>query len=153
MLGVMPASRREIALYVWEKELGQPYVWGGDDPVEGWDCSGLVIEGLKAAGVLAREGDWTAAMLAQRFPRVTGVGIHNLKPGCLVFWERGERIGHVEIVWVVLNDDSGIVEVYTIGASGGGSRTRSREGAIRDNAFVKVRPATGWVLAVDPFQL
>lgn len=145
VFALSPLSRRELALRLWEREIGQPYVWGGDDPVLGWDCSGLMIEGLKAAGILPREGDWTAEGLAARFRERA---VEQPRLGCLLFWKRGERIGHVEVVWTVIRG-----ALFTIGASGGGSSTQTREDAVRQNAYVKVRPAApGWVLAVDPFQ-
>jgi len=28
------------------------YLWGGDDPLAGFDCSGFVIEILKSVGIL-----------------------------------------------------------------------------------------------------
>ena len=143
---ILPQIPREIALAVWERLLFEPYLWGGDDPLAGFDCSGLVIEGLKSAGRLPREGDWSAEALASRFPAVPAEGLH---AGCLLFWNRGTppHIGHVEIVWAVLGD-----QVFTIGASGGDSRTTSLPAAIAGNSYVKIRPAVaGWVRAVDPF--
>jgi len=137
-------TRREIALRLWERELGKPYNWGGQNPLEGFDCSGLVIEGLKAVGVLPKKGDWTARGLRDRFK---GKEIQSPTPGCLLFWNRGSQIGHVEIVWQVV--DGGRL---TIGASGGGSKTHTEQDAIDQDAYIKVRPATpNWVVAVDPF--
>jgi len=148
---VRPESFREIALYVWERQLNQPYRWGGDDPLAGFDCSGLVLEGLKAAGVLPRDGDWNAETLLRgvfrTLPRLTDP--RGILPGCLVFYNRGmpARVGHVEIVWAVVGG-----RVFTIGASGGGPAETSLEAAARDNAYVKIRPAVlGWVACVDPF--
>jgi len=138
----MAPDLRTEALEYGARFLGKAYRWGGDDPLVGFDCSGLMVEMLKATGRLPRDGDWSAAELANRFP-VTAV----LKPGVLVFWNRGGAIGHVEMVWAV-HDDT----VVTIGASGGGSGTTSDEAAIKANAFVKLRPITpGWARAVDPF--
>ena len=137
---------RETALWIWEQQLGKPYFWGGDDPIAGWDCSGLVIEGLKGVGILPRKGDWTAANLADHFSEAH---VTDVQPGCLLFWERGPNhtIGHVEIVWQVFAD-----QVITIGSSGGGSSTKTEADAIARNAYVKIRPAQPWVLAVDPFR-
>lgn len=141
---ILPVTTRDLALEVWRALLHQPYRWGGDDPLRGFDCSGLVIEGLKAAGLFPRDGDATAAQLAARYPQVTAA---RLQPGCLLFWKRGAAIGHVEVVYVVIGGT-----VYTIGASGGGSGTTSPDAAADQNAYVKVRPAvSGWVAAVDPF--
>jgi cell wall-associated NlpC family hydrolase len=139
-----PADPRALALALAERELGKPYLWGGDDPITGFDCSGLQVEILKATGRLPREGDWSAATLAKQFPSVA-----TLQPGALVFWNRGTppKIGHVEMVYAVYGDT-----ILTIGASGGGSGTTTREQAIKDNAYTKIRPIVpGWVWAVDPF--
>jgi hypothetical protein len=104
----------------------------------------MVIEVLKAADRFPRDADDTAAGLATRYPAVTGP----LKPGDLLFWG-APRITHVEIVWDIVDG-----EPYTIGASGGGSATRTAEDAARFNAYVKIRPArAGWVKAVDPFKV
>lgn len=144
-VALTPLSHVELAMETWLAYLGVPYRWGGDDPMAGFDCSGYVIEGLKAAGVLPREGDWTAAILAQRWAQLAED--HQLRPGCLLFWRRGETIGHVEAVRAVVAG-----EVFSIGASGGGSGTQTVADAMRQNAYVKIRPAVqGWVRAVDPF--
>jgi len=141
----LPVDRREIAMDVWRSLLNEPYRWMGSDPLQGFDCSGFVIEGLKAAGILPREGDWTAAQLAARFPTVAPNAVG---PGCLVFWIRGGTIGHVEVVYAVLGDT-----VFTIGASGGGSTTTSEQAAADADAYVKIRPAvSGWVNPVNPFK-
>jgi hypothetical protein len=139
-----PTSTRELALQAAERELGKPYIWGGNNPAVGWDCSGFVIECLRTAGVLPPVGDWTAAQLHARFAdRAT----KQLKPGVLLFWRRGQAIGHVEMVYVVIGG-----RAWTIGASGGGPSTTTREAAIRADAFVRIRPAaSNWVAAVDPF--
>ncbi len=142
----MATSARDIALWIWENELGEPYIWGGDDPVQGWDCSGLVIEGLKSVGRLPKRGDWTAAGLRNMYEEIDDLDI---RPGCLLFWEHRGKTVHVEIVWKIVNDI-----ILTIGASGGGSRTKTEEDAVASNAYVKVRPAReGWAAVVDPFAM
>ena len=57
----------------------------------------------------------------------------NGKDGGLVFWgnQPNGKIIHIEIM---INED------LAIGASGGGSRTRTRQDAIKHNAFIKIRP-------------
>jgi len=48
----MAITRRELALkYLWHW-LGIQYSYGGDDAIEGWDCSGMVIEVLQSVGIL-----------------------------------------------------------------------------------------------------
>lgn len=140
-----PTTRRDLALDIWRAQLNEPYLWAGDDPLAGFDCSGLVNEGLKAAGILPRDGDWNADALSRKFRRILDA---ELKPGCLLFWNRGGTIGHVEIVHAIIGG-----QVFTIGASGGGSKTKTLEDAIAQNAYVKIRPAVaGWTVAVDPFE-
>jgi hypothetical protein len=135
-------TKRDAGLWYLDRFLGLPYVWGGDDAVAGFDCSGLMVHVLQATGVLPPVGDWSAEMLRKRF-LPTGAPI----PGCLAFRMNAEgKAVHVEMVAHVLADGT----VLTIGASGGTSKTKTREDAIRDNAFVKMHPWGGTVFA-DPF--
>ncbi len=135
---------RTVATDVAWSFIGRPYVWGGDDPVKGFDCSGFCIEILKSVGILPRGGDWTAEGLRDKFKdQVT----QDPKEGCLVFWHapHGTKIIHVEYC---LNDS------LSIGASGGGSTTTDEAAAIKQNAYIKVRPfrsRSGLWGFVDPF--
>ena len=119
--------------------VGTPYLWGGDDPLAGFDCSGLVIEILKSCGVLPRTGDWTAQGLYERY---ADKSVTLPTGGCLAFWRRSGRMTHVEycIDWA-----------HTIGASGGGSNTNTMNVAVARNAYVKVRPIRDGAIFVDPF--
>jgi cell wall-associated NlpC family hydrolase len=118
---------REIAINVAWSFLGRPYIWGGDDPMRGFDCSGFVIECLKSAGVLPRKGDWTASRLCGHFRAVP-----DPYKGCLVFWEnKNKHIIHVELC---------LDNTFSIGASGGGRKTLSTKDAINQNAYIKIRP-------------
>lgn len=128
--------------YLWSF-IGTPYRWGGDDPMQGFDCSGLVVEVLKGVGLLRANEDLTANGLYVRY------GNHEVvKPyaGCLILWLNVSGFAtHVEF----MADD-----FHTIGASGGGSSTTSSQAAVDQNAFVKMRPVgyrgTNYK-AVDPF--
>ena len=124
-------ARRDLVLQIAFSYLGTPYTWGGDD-FSSFDCSGFAIELLKSVGALPRKGDWTAAALWHKFP----IKPANGKAGDLVFWAimQGGRIIHVEIM---INDD------LAIGASGGGRKTKTRQDAIKHNAFIKIRPIDG----------
>lgn len=111
-----------------KKFIGKWYKWGGDDP-SGFDCSGLAIECLKAVGKLPRKFDTTAAGLQNMYKDKT---VETASAGCLVFWTSSSgKIIHVEIC---------LDEFLAVGASGGGSKTRTVDDAIRHNAFIKVRP-------------
>jgi hypothetical protein len=109
--------------------LGQWYKWGGDTP-DGFDCSGLACEYLKMLGVIARRSDFTAQGLCNIMP--THRSAPNFYPGDLVFFGASlSKITHVEIC---------LSRYLAIGASGGGSNTLTMKDAIRDRAFIKVRP-------------
>ncbi len=132
---------KNLALKIAWKMWGQPYIWGGDDPIKGFDCSGMCIEILKSVGVLPRKGDWTANGLGELFKRKK---VFTNYPGCLVFWGDPRRT-HVEFI---------VEEGFSIGASGGGRRTTSSERASSHNAYVKIRPLIGRNLPsviLDPF--
>lgn len=139
-------KKRDIALKVLEQSVGLPYRWGGDDPVGGFDCSGLMVEVLKATGIFGEKGDATAQGLSKLYPE-TDI----LQVGVMVYWDWNNDgvIDHVEMVAHV--DEEG--DVYTIGASGGGSATTTTLAAESSNAYIKVRPLRkGYVLANDPFE-
>lgn len=122
-------SNRELAVkYAWSM-LGLPYHWGGDDPMRGFDCSGLVIEVFQAVGLLPHNSDFTANGLYIRYK--DKMPTHN-QEGCLCFWFNPAGLAtHIEMLI-----DGG----HTIGASGGGSSTTSTDAAADQNAFVKIRP-------------
>lgn len=107
--------------------IGQPYLWGGDDAIDGFDCSGLVVEALKAVGLMTK-GDATANAL---FNKYEDCMVEEPQLGSLVCYAHNGRIVHIGIYWTA--------DLY-ITADGGGSQIRTLEDAARHNAFVKVRP-------------
>lgn len=149
-----PDDLRDEAMFVYESFLNDPYLWGGAG-IDGVDCSGLALEGLKAVGLAPREKDYNAGGilndLFQDLPR--GHIESELHRGMLVFWASPNGlIRHVEIVHATWGLSGGRALVLTIGASGGGSRTTDRAEAKRTDARVKIRRITpGWVAAIDPF--
>lgn len=134
---------RDLAVEYLKKWIGHFYLWGGDDP-SGFDCSGLIVEVLKAVGMIGHKVDFTADQLFRIFEK----NKQTIKQeGCLVFWFDSirSRAIHVEMM---------IDEFHTIGASGGGSKTITIQDAIKHNAFVKMRPiiyrGSNYVIC-DPF--
>lgn len=115
------------------KFLGLPYRWGGDDPINGYDCSGLVQDLLAMVG-LDPVGDQTAQALYDRLKGNSfSAGPSGVfETGGLVFY--GKSIREISHVDMFLED--GIV----IGAMGGGSKTKTLADAAAQNAFVKIRP-------------
>ena len=135
-------TRLELAIQVAMSFLGRPYIWGGDDPMRGFDCSGFCIEILKSIGALLRRGDLTADGL-YNFYKDCEKSYPN--PGYLVFWGRLIKT-HVEFC---------LDENYSIGASGGSSKTTTEAEAIKQNAYIKVRPIDSKPYTkyyVDPFK-
>lgn len=136
---------RETALLIaWNHLGGVAYRWGGDDPIEGYDCSGFVIEILQSVGILPLKRDWTAQQLYGHFQ---DQAVRKPYRGTLAFWANGAgRIFHVELCI----DDS-----LSIGASGGGSSVRTEADAAQKNAFVKIRPIAAryapQMFYADPF--
>ena len=110
-----------------QKWIGHFYLWGGDDP-SGFDCSGLILEVLKSVGLIRPNIDMTAYDLYRWFNHSKTI---KPGPGKLVFWFREAKVIHVEMM--IDND-------HTVGASGGGSATKTIADAVRHNAFVKMRP-------------
>lgn len=105
-----------------------PYIWGGDDPIRGMDCSGLVQELLAMIG-LDPKGDQTAQGLYDYFKTRSS---QDQQVGSLVFYGAStSKITHV----AMMLDQRTIIE-----AGGGGSSTTSQDAAIRQNAFIRLRP-------------
>lgn len=108
--------------------LGVPYTFGGATPMGGIDCSGLCIEILKGFGLLGNREDMSAASLALKFPDKVEHG----DLGDLAFFGK-ESISHVGFC---LN------ESVMLSASGGTPDTKDIMTAIKNEAFVKIRPIT-----------
>jgi cell wall-associated NlpC family hydrolase len=106
--------------------LGKPYIWGGDNPVEGFDCSGFCLELLRSQGAWDRSDD-TAQGIYNRFKErpVKSLGI-----GAFAFYGKS-RISHVAML---------IDGVHIIEAGGGGSRTKTDKDAAAQDAFIRIRP-------------
>lgn len=111
--------------------LGLPYIWGGDDPIQGFDCSGFAQEFLLSFGAHPKPGvDLNAQGL---YNELVKVGIGSAKDlGALAFYGKSySEITHV----ATLMDSKTIFEF-----GGGGSLTKTREDAIKQNAYGRLRP-------------
>jgi cell wall-associated NlpC family hydrolase len=112
--------------------VGINYLWGGDDPLRGYDCSGFAQELLRAFGGHPKsESDLTAQGLYDILLTKEGQ-YNNSAVGALAFYGKDfRRIIHVAAV---------IGNNLVIEAGGGGSATTSLDAAISQNAFVRIRP-------------
>lgn len=110
--------------------LHRPYIWGGDDPIRGLDCSGFAQEILAAIG-LDPAGDQTAQALYNHFDNLREIGAIPTA-GSLSFYGRDYN----SIIHIAVHISNGIV----IEAGGGGSRTLTLQDSIAQNAFIRLRP-------------
>ncbi|MFW5899100.1 MAG: C40 family peptidase [Jiangellaceae bacterium] len=95
--GTGPASE---FLEVAQQFVGTPYVWGGEDPNTGFDCSGLIQYAAKQIGVNLPRVSRDQAKVGQEVP------LGQAQPGDLVaFPARGQEVGHIGIL--VGRDDQG----------------------------------------------
>lgn len=79
-------------VYAARQQLGLPYIWGGEDPNRGFDCSGLIKYTFEEFNVeLPHRADL-------QFNYGTPVSRNDLQPGDIVFFRTGGYpIGHVGI--------------------------------------------------------
>ncbi|HXP21126.1 MAG TPA: bifunctional lytic transglycosylase/C40 family peptidase [Streptosporangiaceae bacterium] len=94
-VGVASSQVAAAAIAYAEQQLGKPYLWGGTGP-DAFDCSGLVMEAYRAAGIdipRTSQEQWRWG------PRVSP---SQVQPGDLVFFAGGDGTakspGHVGLV-------------------------------------------------------
>ncbi len=113
--------------------VGTPYSWGGDDAIDGYDCSGFVQELLQSVGEDPK-GDQTAQGLFNYFSENGhGSQLVSIKMGTLLFF-RPHDDGKITHVAMAL-DPYRMIE-----AGGGGKETLTRVKAAEHNAYVRIRP-------------
>lgn len=110
--------------------IGSPYQWGGSGPyAQGYDCSGLVQEGLASIGLWGK-GDTTAqGMYAHFSPASRNLHpdrLHLVQPGDIVFF--GHDTKSITHIGVAINQ-------YQFIEAGGGSQTVK-------GGMVRIRPFT-----------
>ena len=124
-----------------KKMLGEPYVWGGEDPKIGYDCSGLVQWAYRQAGVTSLgRTTWTQAAQG------TAVQWGHFKPGDLIFsnWDGGSDPEHVVMY---IGDGKVIAAPHT------GTDVQIQAVSVFKDHFVNARrivPATGDGMGAAP---
>lgn len=124
-------SKSWLMLYV-SRFIGLPYKWGGSNPIEGFDCSGLIIEYLSAAGEWKHGQDTTAQGLYDRFYLNGCNTTDDPDFGDLVFFGKSEE----KITHIGLAIGGGLM----IEAGGGGRKCLTKVDAANSDAFVRIRP-------------
>jgi cell wall-associated NlpC family hydrolase len=108
--------------------MGIPYKWGGNNPIEGFDCSGLVCEILRAMGKIDKT-DYSAAAL---YDMTKKKQTEKYARGCLAFY--GKNLSSISHVAILLSPDT-ILE-----AGGGNSECTNIDIAAMRGACVRLRP-------------
>jgi hypothetical protein len=127
-------TRRRMFVDHAVRFIGKPYIWGGQGPL-GLDCSGLVVECMRACGLVSRTYDDTAQGLYLKY-RDRIKSPNGVLVGDLVFYGKNvAAITHIGIVVAVVGE-----EVFTVEAVGGRRGTQSPEDAQAHQAMVTIRP-------------
>lgn len=109
--------------------IGIPYKFGGKNPIEGLDCSGLVQLLLRSAGVL--KGSFLSAAAMRDVLIASGAQPCSPCFGAVAFF--ADARGHIDHVGFCLN------EHFMVEARGGAETTLTREDAAAKGAFVEPR--------------
>ncbi len=111
--------------------VGRPYYYSGDNPISGFDCSGLVSEILRAAGVLPWNVRLSAQPLFYRLKPLSGTPQFPALGDIAFYGASADAITHVAFCL----DGYSILE-----AGGGDEKTINASVAASQDAFVRIRP-------------
>jgi cell wall-associated NlpC family hydrolase len=124
-------ERIDLMLNYAFKFIGLSYMWGGDDPINSFDCSGLCIECLKAFGFYPN-GDATAQGLYDYLSNNNW--LEKKEKGAILFFGKSRS----KITHVAFSIDK--YGEFMVEAGGGDHTTTSKEIASKQNAFIRIRP-------------
>ena len=110
-VGTSVATDAAIAVQWALAQIGTPYVWGGETPGVGFDCSGLVQAAYAVAGIRLPR------VAQDQFDRTPAVAPSSLQPGDLVFFGGGpSSIDHVGLYVGVVDGQAVMVDAPHSGA-------------------------------------
>ena len=124
-------TKRELLLDYVKHFIGEPYHYGGDNPMDDFDCSGLVSEVCRALNIIGRQERLTAQGLFDVFNSRNWQG--PVAPSNILFFGKSVlAVSHVAIC--------SEVDGFMYEAGGGTSTTTTIESAAATDAFVRLRP-------------
>ena len=110
------------------------FISESDDPIFGWNCSGLLSEGLRGVGMIGHRERLSVLEIYKRFAD-KAVNSPPIK-GDILFYGTMKPGAEPELVHVAaMLDDYHIIE-----AGGGNGSVDTDEEAAKKNAFVRIRP-------------
>ena len=124
---VLDYPRNKAVEYI-QRFIGKPYIWGGQGP-DGFDCSGLIIEVLRAVGKIGPKEDLNARSLFNKFHNGREQSV--AYSGCLVFWFKKNLPIYVEML---------IDNFHVVGANSGVSPIRMRPIGYRGKNYKIIDP-------------
>ena len=98
----MSFNEKSIAIHWLINHIGKPYIWGGNNSIEGFDCSGFVLEFLRSFTKLKLK-DITSQQLLEYFKKQNPNFIRMIKNetiqfGDILFYGKSRnKITHVAI--------------------------------------------------------
>lgn len=106
--------------------LNVAYIWGGNEPITGLDCSGFVLQVLRDVGY--KKGDMTSQGLYNELSLISKSS--EIETDSILFF--GRSISDISHVAIAINRE------YMIGASGGDENCTKLNHAITRDARVKI---------------
>jgi len=79
--------------------LNVPYIWGGNNPLQGFDCSGLVCWCLKRIGYISNGVDLSAVDL---YNLIASHSLQTPEKGALLFF--GQSVNQIHHVAIAIDD-------------------------------------------------
>ena len=113
--------------------IGIHYCFGGNNPMTGFDCSGLVCEGLRAMDVIRYNEDLTAQGIWNKLL----MGHKSFSP---TTFEKDDLIFYGKSPTEITHIGVAVSRWQLIEAGGGRSTTKTVAEAKKRNAFVRIRP-------------
>jgi len=84
-------SKGQRIAHLAERMIGKPYRYGGEDPVHGFDCSGLVHYTHSAVGISVPRVSRDQYRHARKIPLAAA------EPGDIIFFSDAAKLSHIAI--------------------------------------------------------